>query len=60
VATRGGPGFATEVLSTFIYRVAFTSFQGGYGAALSMIFFVVLVLVTLIQLQIFKRREVEL
>ncbi|MDB5052743.1 MAG: binding-protein-dependent transport system inner rane component [Bacilli bacterium] len=60
ITTRGGPGFSTEVLSTFIYRVAYISFQGGYGAALSMIFFLVLVLVTLIQLGIFRRREVEL
>jgi ABC-type sugar transport system permease subunit len=60
IATKGGPGFSTEVLSTYIYRIAYTSFQGGYGAALSMVFFIVLVLVTLIQLLILRRREVEL
>ncbi|QGQ99863.1 sugar ABC transporter permease [Paenibacillus psychroresistens] len=60
IATKGGPGFSTEVLSTYIYRVAYTSFQGGYGAALSMVFFVVLVLVTIVQLLILRKREVEI
>lgn len=60
IATKGGPGFSTEVLSTYIYRIAYTSFQGGYGAALSMVFFIVLVLVTIAQLLLLRRREVEL
>lgn len=60
VTTNGGPGFATEVISTFIYKSAFSSFKAGYGMALSMIFFVVLVIVTVVQVSIFRRREVDL
>ncbi|WP_139993795.1 MULTISPECIES: carbohydrate ABC transporter permease [Paenibacillus] len=60
VTTHGGPAFATEVMSTYIYRSSFASYKGGYGMALSMIFFVVLVIVTIIQLSIFRRREVEI
>jgi ABC-type sugar transport system permease subunit len=60
VTTNGGPGFSTEVISTFIYRNSFTSLKGGYGTALSMIFFLVLVIVTVIQLSIFRRKEVEM
>ena len=60
VTTQGGPGFATEVITTFIYKTAFNSFKAGYGMALSMIFFVILVIVTIVQLSIFRRREVEL
>ncbi|RXZ82190.1 sugar ABC transporter permease [Paenibacillaceae bacterium] len=60
VTTQGGPGFATEVMSTFIYKTAFSSFKAGYGMALSMIFFVVLVIVTIAQISIFRRREVDL
>jgi raffinose/stachyose/melibiose transport system permease protein len=60
VTTKGGPGFSTEVLTTFIYRVSFGSQKAGYGTALSIMFFTILVLVTLIQLFIFRRKEVEL
>lgn len=33
--TGGGPAFSTEVLPIYTYRVAFRSFELGYGAALS-------------------------
>jgi raffinose/stachyose/melibiose transport system permease protein len=60
VTTNGGPAFATQVMSTYIYRTAFTSQRGGYGMALSMIFFVVLLAVTVLQLAIFRRKEIDL
>ncbi|MNO17923.1 L-arabinose transport system permease protein AraP [compost metagenome] len=60
VTTNGGPGFSTEVVSTYIYRTSFSSFQGGYGMALSMMFFLILVIVTVVQMSISRRREVEL
>ncbi|MGG6309431.1 carbohydrate ABC transporter permease [Paenibacillus macerans] len=60
VTTNGGPGFATEVMSTYIYRTSFASFKGGYGMALSMMFFLILVIVTVVQMSISRRREVEL
>ncbi len=34
-ATGGGPGTATEILNLYAYRVAFTSLNLGYGAALT-------------------------
>jgi len=34
--TRGGPGTATETLSTYIYRVGFRNTEMGYASALSM------------------------
>ncbi|TFE28612.1 carbohydrate ABC transporter permease [Cohnella luojiensis] len=60
VTTQGGPAFSTEVISTFIYKSSFANFQAGYGTALSMIFFLILVLVTIVQISIFRRREVEM
>jgi len=59
VTTNSGPGFATDVMTTFIYRTSFANFKAGYGMALSMIFFLILVIVTIVQLGIFRRREVE-
>lgn len=60
VTTQGGPAFSTEVITTFIYRSSFGNYQAGYGTALSMIFFLILVLVTIAQIFIFRRREVEM
>ncbi|MFC4809801.1 carbohydrate ABC transporter permease [Paenibacillus sp. GCM10023250] len=60
VTTNGGPRFSTEVITTFIYKTAFSSFKAGYGMAMSMIFFAVLVIVTVVQVSIFRRREVDL
>ncbi len=40
--TEGGPGYATEVISFFIYRKGFSEFSVGYAAAMSVIVFVVI------------------
>jgi len=45
ILTQGGPGFATETASLFIYRTAFRFYDFGYAAVLS---FVVLVFTTLL------------
>ncbi|HXT62678.1 MAG TPA: sugar ABC transporter permease [Pyrinomonadaceae bacterium] len=45
ILTEGGPGFATETLSLYIYRTAFRFSNFGYAAAMS---FVLLVLTNLI------------
>ncbi|MEO0564416.1 MAG: sugar ABC transporter permease [Chloroflexota bacterium] len=37
VATRGGPGSATEILSMFAYREMFQFFNVGYGSAVAVI-----------------------
>ncbi len=44
ILTQGGPGFATETVSLYIYRTAFRFFNFGYAAAMS---FVVLALTTI-------------
>jgi multiple sugar transport system permease protein len=35
ILTQGGPGFATETISLYIYRTAFRFFNFGYAAAMS-------------------------
>ena len=37
ILTQGGPGFATETISLYIYRTAFRFFDFGYAAAMSML-----------------------
>jgi multiple sugar transport system permease protein len=44
ILTQGGPGFATETVSLYIYRTAFRFFNFGYAAAMS---FVALALTTI-------------
>jgi multiple sugar transport system permease protein len=36
ILTQGGPGFATETISLYIYKTAFRFFDFGYAAALSL------------------------
>lgn len=47
IITRGGPGGASQVVSTYMYDQAFTQFNAGYAAALglSMSFVIVVVLI---------------
>lgn len=39
--TQGGPGFATETISLYIYRTAFRFFDFGYAAAMSILLLII-------------------
>lgn len=58
--TKGGPFGTTESLALHIYIDAFTKNLFTYASAKAVIFFLVLASVTLIQVAVMKRREVEL
>ncbi|MFY9609415.1 MAG: sugar ABC transporter permease [Blastocatellia bacterium] len=51
ILTEGGPGFATETVSLYIYRAAFRFFDFGYAAAMS---FVLLALTNVISIGYIK------
>jgi raffinose/stachyose/melibiose transport system permease protein len=58
--TGGGPGRATQVISLNIMEEAFKmNSRYGYASAKAMILFLIVFLITLIQLRIMKKREVE-
>ncbi|MCF2938108.1 sugar ABC transporter permease [Paenibacillus alkaliterrae] len=57
--TGGGPGGTTYSIAYDIYRDTFQNNLYGYGTAKALILFVAVLFVTIIQLTIFKRREVE-
>jgi len=40
ILTQGGPGFATETISLYIYRTAFRFFDFGYASAMSLLLLV--------------------
>ncbi len=56
VMTDGGPGHSTEVLNFRIFETAFKQFDFGYASAMSMLLFVLILLVTLLQVRFFNRR----
>jgi len=57
--TGGGPGGTTYSVAYDIYRDTFQNNLYGYGTAKALILFVAVLIITIIQLTIFKRREVE-
>lgn len=57
--TGGGPGGTTYSVAYDIYRDTFQNNLYGYGTAKALILFVAILIITVIQLTIFKRKEVE-
>ncbi|QDP82614.1 sugar ABC transporter permease [Nocardia otitidiscaviarum] len=56
--TRGGPlGTGTTTMVVQVYRESFVNFRAGYGATVATIMFVVLLIVTLVQVRIMDRDE---
>ncbi len=53
----GGPNYSTRPVIQYIYDTGFTAYRGGYAAAATMVYFVVLVLVSVIWLLIRNRRS---
>lgn len=49
IMTGGGPGRATNVLVYYIYNTAFVKFKFGYASAISMVLFVLVLGITLVQ-----------
>lgn len=56
LTTGGGPGGATTILSWFVYEAGFKDFQAGYAAASSLIMFVILLAITLVQTRYLERK----
>ena len=57
IITGGGPLHRTEVALTYMFSEAFGNLNFGYGAALSYILAGVIVLVSVVQMRVFNRRE---
>lgn len=57
--TQGGPGYATETLSVFLYRQAFAFGNYGYGMAIALVLTIIVMAVSVVQLRVLRSREVE-
>jgi multiple sugar transport system permease protein len=60
VTTKGGPGNATRVMQYYIFQKGFAEGQFGYASALSVILFIILATVALIQLRLLRAGESDL
>jgi len=58
VTTGGGPGYATQTLAVLLYNEAFQANRMGYGSAIAVVLFVIILVMSLVQLRILRRREV--
>ncbi|MDA0643302.1 sugar ABC transporter permease [Nonomuraea ferruginea] len=54
--TGGGPEDATRPIIEYAYDVGFTGYRIGYASAVSYILFVLIVIVSLVQLRLFRKR----
>jgi ABC-type sugar transport system permease subunit len=51
--------FSTESLVTYMYHQGFELFRMGYAAALATILFVLIMVVSILQLRLFRYRDVD-
>jgi len=58
ITYRGGPNDATNVLAYLVYEEAFANLNMGRAAAISMVLFAMLVVLTFIQLRLLRQRDV--
>ncbi len=56
VLTKGGPGHASDLLLYTLYRESFEYLRTGYGAAVAVVFLLIVVALTLIQARVMDKR----
>jgi multiple sugar transport system permease protein len=55
--TQGGPGTASETINIYLYNVAFAYYDIGYGSALAVVFFIVIITMSLALLYLRQRTK---
>ena len=58
VLTKGGPNYATEFFSTYIFTTSFEQYKQGYASAYSVVLMVVALAITIYQLSLYSKRKV--
>ncbi|AKO93079.1 carbohydrate ABC transporter permease [Priestia filamentosa] len=54
ILTGGGPGTSSEVLSTYLYKTAFSQDMMGYASAIATVILIITLLLSLFQMKAFK------
>ncbi|MCX7951284.1 MAG: sugar ABC transporter permease [Clostridiales bacterium] len=58
--TSGGPGRATESISLLIYRSGFAGGEFAYQSANSVIYFIFIIIISIIQIRFLQKRELDM
>jgi raffinose/stachyose/melibiose transport system permease protein len=56
--TNGGPSYATEILSMFLYHQAFNNFKFGYASASAVLYLLIVASITLVQFRLLNANKV--
>jgi multiple sugar transport system permease protein len=57
IMTSGGPNFSTRPVLEYVYDVGFTDFRVGYAAAVSTLFFILVLAVSAVWVVLTRRQE---
>lgn len=57
VMTGGGPGYATETMGMLMYNYTFSLNKVGYGAAIAILMFIIIMIVSFIQTVLLRKNE---
>ena len=60
ITTQGGPAQATQVIMWYIFEFAFDRFNMGYATTISIALFLILILVTIVQMRVLRAGESDL
>jgi multiple sugar transport system permease protein len=55
--TQGGPGTASETINIYLYNTAFAYYDIGYGSAMAVVFFIIIVALSFILLMLRQRAQ---
>ncbi|WP_110753064.1 carbohydrate ABC transporter permease [Phyllobacterium leguminum] len=55
--TQGGPGTASETINIYLYNVAFSYYDIGYASAIAVVFFIIIIAMSLILLALRQRTK---
>jgi multiple sugar transport system permease protein len=55
--TNGGPGYSTTVIVQYIYQKAFTEGEMGYASAIGTFFFIIVMLLTMVQMRLGREKD---
>ncbi|MCZ7472157.1 sugar ABC transporter permease [Agrobacterium sp. O3.4] len=55
--TQGGPGTASETINIYLYNTAFSYYDIGYGSAMAVVFFIIIVVLSFVLLMVRQRSQ---
>ncbi len=55
--TQGGPGTASETINIYLYNTAFSYYDIGYGSAMAIVFFIIIVALSFVLLMVRQRAQ---